>query len=57
MSGRDDVLWTDHSPHSPSPCTTCGEKVDKLGGKLSLGRIGGGGAVFSFVFLWIILCY
>ena len=28
-SSRANVWWTDHSPHSPSPCTTRGEEGEK----------------------------
>ena len=46
-SGRDNVWWTDRNPHSPSPCATRWEEVEKLGVKLSpRRRQAGGGKVF-----------
>ena len=43
-SGRDNTWWTNHSPHSPSPCTTQGEEVEKIRSEAEprkKGRVGG----------------
>ena len=42
-SGRDNVWWTDHNPHSLSPCAARGEEVGEIGVKLSPGRREGWG--------------
>lgn len=40
-SVREELLWTDHNPYSPSLCTAWGgEEVEELEMKLSLGRMG-----------------
>lgn len=57
-SGRDKALWSDHSLHSPSPCTAWGYEVEELKVNLSLGRKKGWGkgvwVFFFFLFLIII---
>ena len=40
-SSRDSVWWTDHNPHSLSPCAARGRRQRKSGEKLSLGRMEG----------------
>jgi len=42
-SGRENVWWTDHNPHSPSPCATGREEVEKIRNEVEPGKKGGVG--------------
>ena len=61
-SGRD-VWWTDHNPHSPSPCATRGEEVEKIWSKVKPGKKGElreGALRFSFTshyptLIWLVI--
>ena len=56
-NSRDTVWWTDHSPHSLSPCTAEGEEVENSGVKFSLGRREGWGeGVFKIWFFFSLSC-
>ena len=51
---REELLCSDHDPHSPRPCTTQGERgreIRKKEVKLSLGKKSDRGEVLIFVFL------
>lgn len=51
-NSREELFWSNHSPHSPSPCTAQGEETEESGVKLSLGKKRGlkeGVLIFVFV--------